>query len=557
MLKIGVGSSAMGARALLLAALCVHTLHAHCPRLCDCKWKSGKESVLCPKANLTHLPALLDPGTQLLDLNDNPLISIQKDAFSAAGLLNLQKIYISKCRLKSIDRHAFRKLINLVELDLSNNLLPAVPSHVFDSISELRELKLSGNPIQRILNDAFIHVPQLVRLELSDCKLGTVEARAFNGLENSLEWLKLDRNRLSDVRSSTLTSLQSLHGLELANNPWNCTCRLRPLRDWMLRQNVPYGMPPSCRFPLRLAGKSWDRMELDEFACAPQTAPVIAESKAQEGENVTITCRIVGEPPPKIVWLLRNRMLVNVSSGTGRRSYLIKSRDDMATLTVLGAEPQDAGLYTCAAENLAGRAEAVVKLAVMKSTGNNNGGGVALVAGATVALIILAVCLLLLGYKAAKTKPRQHPTACTRHRSDSYEKIEMNHKLNNHHPVVSNLLENETSMQRNEPVSVMIAAVKKRGNYRHVPSQDTEDEAETYDEDMETPTPTPTTEVKIDRAWRGPQSQNWPLKKSRTEDNSEETDLHIRFSEFREPRLVKQLKYYNKTDFFYSFFTYF
>ena len=100
--------SGAGARALLLAALCVHALHAHCPRLCDCKWKGGKESVLCPSANLTGLPAQLDAGTQLLDLTDNPLVAIRKDAFAAAGLLNLQKIFVAKCRLKNIDRHAFR-----------------------------------------------------------------------------------------------------------------------------------------------------------------------------------------------------------------------------------------------------------------------------------------------------------------------------------------------------------------------------------------------------------------------------------------------------------------
>lgn len=75
-------------------------------------------------------------------------------------------------------------------------------------------------------------MPQLVRLELSYCKIGAVEARAFLGLEKSLEWLKLDHNRLSSVRPEAFADMQSLHGLELDGNPWNCTCALRPFRNW-------------------------------------------------------------------------------------------------------------------------------------------------------------------------------------------------------------------------------------------------------------------------------------------------------------------------------------
>lgn len=488
--------------------------------------------MLCPGANLTRLPSRLDAGTQLLDLTDNPLATIPRDAFLAAGLLNLQKIYVVKCRLKTIDRFAFRKLINLVELDLSYNLLSVVPSHIFDSVPELRELKLSGNPIQRVLNEAFVYVPQLVRLELSDCRLGTVEPRAFSGLEQTLEWLKLDRNRLSDVKSSTLTSLTSLHGLELANNPWNCTCGLRPLRDWMLKKNVPFGLPPACRFPPRLAGRSWERMELDEFACAPEIEPAETESTAEEGDNVTLTCRIGGEPMPRVLWLLRNRILANTTAGSGRRTYLVRARGKIASLTLIAADSQDAGFYTCAAENVAGKAEAVVKLAVAKRVGGGASGSFALAAGATAALLILTICLLFLGIKAARKKPRPRQAVCARHRADSYEKIEMNHKVN--HVSIANTIENDNSNHRNEAVTVMMGAMRKRGDYRNVPSQDTEDEAETYDEDMETPTPS--SEARGGAGtWRGLPQPTWPAPRELAK--QEETDLHIpRLSEYREPR---------------------
>uniref|UniRef100_T1GF40 LRRNT domain-containing protein n=1 Tax=Megaselia scalaris TaxID=36166 RepID=T1GF40_MEGSC len=151
------------------------TVMAECPNSCECKWKSGKESVLCLNANLTNIPDKLDSGTQILDLTGNEIAVIPND-----------------CRTRQIEPFAFRKLSNLVELDFSYNQLTMVPSHAFDSIPELRDIKLNGNPITRISNDAFSRIPQLVRLDLSDCKIQQVEPRAFFGLEASLEWLKLD-----------------------------------------------------------------------------------------------------------------------------------------------------------------------------------------------------------------------------------------------------------------------------------------------------------------------------------------------------------------------------
>lgn len=44
-----------------------------CPPVCECKWKSGKESVICAnaKTKLVGIPSGLDPGTQVREnLND-------------------------------------------------------------------------------------------------------------------------------------------------------------------------------------------------------------------------------------------------------------------------------------------------------------------------------------------------------------------------------------------------------------------------------------------------------------------------------------------------------
>lgn len=540
-----------------------------CSGLCDCKWKSGKETATCVNARLTEIPKGLDAGTQVLNLTGIKLGNLGRDAFIEAKLLNLQKVHLSRCRIKTLDRYAFRKLINLVELDLSYNSLSAVPSHVFDSIPELRELKLSGNPIQRILNDAFIRVPTLVRLELSECLLGTVEVRAFSGLENTLEWLKLDKNKLVNVKSSTFTAMQNLHGLELSENPWNCTCELRPLREWMFRQNIPYDVPPACTHPLRLKGKPWDRLDLDEFACVPKITAPEPLTTGVEGRNVTMSCNIDGIPEPRVKWFWRNRVIANLSGvpySNGRKIYMVHVHDYTSNLTILAADMQDAGVYVCTAENKAGKVEASVTLAVLRRPPETGLSGRVLAASIIVAaLFVLASCLIVLcvctlrrrqqgvGSGRWQGQVQSSMTRGGRRRDDSYEKIEMNHKessMLNHAgggvgrgvlPKSGNSM--LTSGQNAEVAVVGPMMLKQRtrhGEYRGVPNVDTdlgEDDADDDDEggyDEEVETPTPTTVVSSTRdcktSWSGPRSSDdTPSSHSeiRSSALSDSVDLHI------------------------------
>uniref|UniRef100_A0A1A9WUH3 Ig-like domain-containing protein n=1 Tax=Glossina brevipalpis TaxID=37001 RepID=A0A1A9WUH3_9MUSC len=419
-----------------------HNSTAECPSVCECKWKSGKESVLCLNANLTHIPAPLDAGTQVLDLTGNEIASIPDDTFVEVNLLNLQKVYLAKCRLSILERYAFRGLINLVELDLSYNVLSRIPSEALEWVTELRELKLNGNPVHIVANDAFLRMQRLVRLELSDCFISMVEVKAFAGLESSLEYLKLDGNNLSEVRSGTITSLSNLHGISLSRNQWNCSCALRPLRVWMLRENIPCGIPPICQSPPRLAGKSWDKVDLDDFACVPQIIATDTTAHGVEGRNVTMSCFVEGVPEPSVRWMVKNRIIANltVSSGDyastsprtaaatqGRKTYVVNMLRNASNLTILTADMQDAGIYTCAAENKAGKVEASVTLAVSRRPPEAPLGFKIILLCVFIALLFVAgssfaaVCLCSL---RRKRKMRLWNTV-PQGRCESYEKMEM------------------------------------------------------------------------------------------------------------------------------------
>lgn len=462
-----LGEKSAGMWVLALLALAA-AASADCPRSCECKWRSGKESALCARAGLAAVPPRLDPTTQLLDLSENRLPALRDDVFSNAGLLNLQRLYIPACNLRTVRQHAFRALVNLVELDLSRNRLDSIPSHAFDAIPELRELRLSGNPITKIGDEAFIALHHLVRLSLSSCRISEVEPRGFAGLESSLEYLELSKNKLQVLHVAVLAPLRMLKGLELASNPWECTCALRPLRDWMIRKNVPATEVPECALPPRLMTQSWDRLDLEDFACQPEVSAAVSQFQGLEGEEVTLVCRVSGLPAPRVRWVragrpLGNNTSSNVNSG---RAFMLRSEGQTSNLTIKSADIQDSGTYTCNAENRAGKAEVILSLAVEKKPEGKGFSGRALMAGMAVsAVIVLSACLIgLCAYETRKKRQLDRwneQIVTTNHRDESYEKIEANFKGSAEAPRV---ISSDSS--------------RKRGDYRNVPLHEPEDEYE-------------------------------------------------------------------------------
>lgn len=395
-----------------------------CPPVCDCKWKSGKDSAICVNGNFSKLPKGIDPNVQLLDLSGNPLLNLGADVFATAGLVNLQKLFLTRCKLRLLDKDCFNKLINLVELDLSFNALNTIPSHTFKRIVELRELRLNGNPIIKIAHEAFASVPQLVKLELSECRLILLEKEAFSGVEHTLERLWLDKNKLNSLEPDTLTTLAGLNDLKLANNPWNCSCRLRPLKQWLVSQNVPSPVPAVCKFPPRLSGKSWDKLTDDEFACLPTVAAIETPVYTVEGSNASMSCEVRGNPLPKVEWYWNDKPIANMSGPplNRRKMYVVDTTKTKTSLIIYTVDMTDLGTFHCSAWNKAGRSKANVTLEVKKRTQDNRISTMLLVAGGAVGslMVLLSFFLLCLVKKPRKETPQN--------RRDSYEKIELDKK---------------------------------------------------------------------------------------------------------------------------------
>ncbi|KAL1506749.1 hypothetical protein ABEB36_006052 [Hypothenemus hampei] len=327
-----------------------------CPLPCHCRWISGKRTAFCRKQSLSEVPDFLDDGIQLLDLAENYLTHLPKEAFQSVGLINLQRIILSNSSIGEVHQDAFKDLIILVELDLSNNNLHRLHPQTFHGNERLRHLYLNGNPLRQLSQAQFPILPHLRNLELEGCQLKYIHKDAFVHLQ-ALETVNLKNNLLKNLSDATFMSFAYLKTLMLQGNPWRCDCELRGFRNWFLSSKLD-AVSPVCHEPEILAGQPWP--DASEFACVPQVfAYPQQQVQAEAGGNISFGCHVIGDPEPKVSWLFEGHPINHTWLVIEAEEGVL---DKWANITVYNVSEVDVGLYTCEARNILDVAEVNVSL---------------------------------------------------------------------------------------------------------------------------------------------------------------------------------------------------
>ncbi|XP_060714147.1 leucine-rich repeat neuronal protein 2 [Tachysurus vachellii] len=307
-----------------------------------------------------------NPVDTIQELNFKPLGSLRSLVLAGMGLrevseraleglLNLESISFYDNNLTKVPKEALQKLPGLKFLDLNKNPIQLVQKGDFRDMLHLKELGLNNmEDLVSIEQSAMENLPELTKLEITNNpRLSFIHPQAFQKLPR-MESLMLNSNALSALHRQTVQSLPSLQEISLHTNPIRCDCLIR----WVGAEDdkpVRFIEPQStfCSEPPELKARRVKEVSFREMAdsCLPLIAPNMFPSYIQlrHGDNIALHCRALAEPEPSIYWVIPKGLRLTPSTRYGRYQVLTEG-----TLEIFGVTAEEAGIYTCVAQNLVG-----------------------------------------------------------------------------------------------------------------------------------------------------------------------------------------------------------
>ncbi len=216
----------------------VRAIEINCPKefvVCDCVEEKehgiGESQTLeinCSERNLTEVPdwtALRGLPITWVDLSDNNLKKLPADAFigltfaSPKPAIWIPRLDINHNPLSIISPYAFRNMRgDGILLHMRHTRMRTFPSEALRNIENLTDLFFMSSHVRDIPSDSFKGFRVLRRIDLSGNKVEFLRSGLFNGLEDMLKSLYLNKMDLSEFPWRALHKLRALWDLKLDGN---------------------------------------------------------------------------------------------------------------------------------------------------------------------------------------------------------------------------------------------------------------------------------------------------------------------------------------------------
>lgn len=244
-----------------------------CRSLCTCEEKEGVLTVSCENRGIIRLSEispvhfsvyhLLLTGNLLKKLSANDFIN-----YTGVTILHLGNNDISE-----IEAGAFHGLQGLKRLHLNNNKIEVLRDDTFAGLESLEYLQIDYNYVTSIESAALSRLHALTVMILNDNLLSVLPPNIFRNVP--LTHLDLRGNRLKVFPYvGLLEHMDKVVELQLEENPWNCSCELVALKNWL--ESIAYTALVGevvCETPFRLHGRDLDEVSKQEL-CPRRPEPV-------------------------------------------------------------------------------------------------------------------------------------------------------------------------------------------------------------------------------------------------------------------------------------------
>ncbi|XP_056456537.1 SLIT and NTRK-like protein 2 isoform X1 [Gadus chalcogrammus] len=205
-----------------------------CPSVCVCTSQNPESglNINCQERKLHNISELNPKPSypKKLHLTGNYLQVIYRNDLTEYSSLEL--LHLGNNRIAVIQQGSFENLTNLRRLYLNGNYIESLSHSLFVGLQSLQYLYLEYNIIKEILPQTFNDLHNLQLLFLNNNLLRALPDSVFGG--TMLTRLNLRNNHFSRLPvHGVLDQLSAFIQIDLQENPWDCTCDLVALKNWM------------------------------------------------------------------------------------------------------------------------------------------------------------------------------------------------------------------------------------------------------------------------------------------------------------------------------------